>query len=331
MSRRCLAGLVLVATALPSFAKDCGHLPSGKNPSPAEIGKAMEQLSAKYSVPTEILKGIAYQESGVQQWRADGTFVYNTGDCGLGMMQLTGSTAAEFDIEKLKLDWKYNLEAGVKVLCAKWDRALREGKVHADPADRKVLENWYYPIQLYQGRANDTYVTKIFSHIEKRPGVLQQLLNRSIEITLPQKAIPGWTFGKKFRALDGGQFVDDEGKTHKAPTHQGTVGDEQTVATLEVLLAKAKKALEKGQRGEAVKALVQASASELGLEQRVEAKKLLEDLEKKGDEELAKLDDLKDVDKKAATERLHKLEHDFAGTALAKKAKARGEEWAKAD
>lgn len=324
-----LIGALFLAFASPAIAKDCGHLPSGKNPPPAEIGKAMEALSAKHSVPTEILKAIAYQESGVQQWRSDGTFVYNTSDCGLGMMQLTGATAEQFDVERLKSDWKYNLESGVKVLCAKWDRALREGKVNAEPGDRKVLENWYYPIQLYQGRANDTYVSKIFQHIEKRPGVLAQLLSRSVEVTLPQKAMPAWTFGKKFRAFDGNKFTDEEGKPHKASTHIGTIGDEQTVANLEVLLAKARKALEKGLRGEAVKNLSQACAVELELEQRIEAKKLLDDLEKKGEEELAKLDDLKDVDKKAALERLRAIERDFAPSPLGKKAKKLGEDWSK--
>ncbi|MEZ0227004.1 MAG: hypothetical protein ACAI25_00140 [Planctomycetota bacterium] len=320
---------MVLAVASPVLAKDCGHLPSGKNPTPAEISKAMETLSAKHSVPTEILKCIAYQESGAQQWRADGTFVYNTSDCGLGMMQLTGSTAEQYDVEKLKSDWKYNLECGVKVLCSKWDRALREGKVNADPADRKVLENWYYPIQLYQGRANETYVNKIFEHMEKRPGVLQKLLSRNVEVTLPAKAMPGWTFGKKFRAYEGGKFTDEAGKPFKAPTHIGTIGDEQTVANLEVCLAKAKKAIEKGNRGEAVKALVQACAVELELEQRVEAKKMLDELEKKAEEELAKLDDLKDVDRKAAMDRLRGIERDFAGAPLGKKAKKLGEEWAK--
>jgi hypothetical protein len=141
--------------------------------------------------------------------------------------------------------------------------------------------------------------------------------------------MPEWKFGKKFRALEGDKFLDDAGKEHKAPTHTGTIGDEQTVAMLEVALAKAKKALEKNQRAEAVKALVQATSVELELEQRAEAKKLLDELEKTGAEELTKLDDLKDVDKKAALEKLHALEHDFAGTALGKKAKETEAEWAK--
>ncbi len=314
----------------PAQAKDCGRLPQGKNPSPEEIGKLMEQLSVKYSVPTEILKGIAYQESGVQQWRADGSFVYNTGDCGLGMMQLTGSTAQQFDVEKLKDDWKYNLECGVKVLCDKWDRACREGKVTADPADRKILESWYYPVQLYQGRANETYVTTVFSHIEKRPGVLQKLLSRSVEITFPGKAISGWTFGKKFHALDGNKFTDESGQVYKAPTHKGTIGDEQEVARLEILVARAKKALEKNHLAEAVSFLAQACSVELELEPRVRARALLDDLEKRGEDDLRRADELAASDRKKAIEIARKVEKDFAPVPLGKKAKARAEELSRA-
>jgi hypothetical protein len=319
----------LLAPVSIALAKDCGRMPTGKNPSPEEISKAIDQLAVKYSVPTEILKGIAYQESGVQQWRQDGSFVHNVTDCGLGMMQLTGSTAAQFDIDKLKDDWKYNLECGVKVLNDKWDRALREGKVTADPADRKVLENWYYPVQLYQGAKNEKYVTTVFSHVDKRPGVLQQLLSRSVEITLPKTAIPGWTFGKKFHALAGNKWEDESGQVHKAPTHQGTIGDEQEIAKLAVLLAKAKKAIEKKNTQDAVKFLAQATAEELELEPRVEAKKLLDGLVKQGEEDLDKAVALKETDLKAAIEQARKVAKDFAPVALGKKAKEKADELAK--
>src|SRR5438132_1519901 len=131
-----------IAVAGVASAKDCGRLPVGKNPAPEEIAKAIDQLSAKHGVPTEIVKGVAFQESGVQQWRPDGSFVHNVTDCGLGMMQLTGSTADQFDVEKLKDDWKYNLEAGIKVLTQKWAKAQAEGKLGADPAEKRILENW---------------------------------------------------------------------------------------------------------------------------------------------------------------------------------------------
>ncbi len=326
--RSSLVAVVAATLAAPVLAKDCGRMPTGTNPAPDEIAKQMDKLAVQYSVPTEILKGIAYQETGVQQWYKDGSFVHNVTDCGLGMMQLTGSTAAAFDIDKLKDDWRYNLEAGVKVLCGKWDRAAREGKVTADPADRKILENWYYPVQLYQGRADDSYVTKVFSHIEKRPGVLKQILARSVAITLPQNAIPGWKFGKKFHVFEG-KFVDDAGTAHKAPTHLGTIGDEQEIARLEVLYAKAKKALEKDNKSDAVKLLAQACADDLELEPRARSRKLLDELEAKAAAELKDADLLKEPDPKRALEIARRIAHDFAAVALGKQAKAKADEIAR--
>src|SRR4051812_19164884 len=142
MIRRLAIALVLaVAAAATAVAgPDCGRLPKGKNPENDELAKEIAKAAQKHGVPTELVKGIGYQESGLQQWRADGSFVHNVSDCGLGMMQLTGGTAKAFDVDKLKDDWRYNLDAGCKVLRDKWDRAQREGKVTGDPAERAVLE-----------------------------------------------------------------------------------------------------------------------------------------------------------------------------------------------
>ena len=89
--------LSLLALAPGALAKDCGRLPKGKNPPVEELSNEIARISAKHNVPTEIIKAIAWRESGCQQWRADGTFVYNKTDCGLGMFQLTGATAKQFD------------------------------------------------------------------------------------------------------------------------------------------------------------------------------------------------------------------------------------------
>ena len=102
MTRLALALLLLAALASSAGAKDCGRLPRGKNPSMKELDAEITKLSAEHNVPTEVIKAVAWQESGCQQWRANGTFVYNKKDCGLGMMQLTGATAKQFDVERLK-------------------------------------------------------------------------------------------------------------------------------------------------------------------------------------------------------------------------------------
>ncbi len=225
-------------------AVDCGELPRGKNPPPDEIGRAVEELSFTYGIPTEIVKGVAFQESGVQQWRADGSFVHNVTDCGLGMMQLTGSTAEEFDVERLKTDWRYNLEAGVKVLQAKWQRAARErwkGK-ELPPPDPAILENWYYALSYYQGKRTGEYPGKILKHIRERPGVLSKLLSKAIPVSNPEEAIPGFAYGGAYTALPGDRFVLEGGKEVRAATHAGTIGDPALVQKLDQVLAAAEKA-----------------------------------------------------------------------------------------
>jgi hypothetical protein len=314
MTRRTTSIIIAAAAAaLPALAgagPDCGRLPKGQNPPDDEIAKAIAASCSKHGVPTEIVKGVAYQESGIQQWRADGSFVHNVTDCGLGMMQLTGSTAKAFDIDKLKDDWRYNLDAGVKVLRDKWDYAQHQGKVTADPADRAVLENWFYAVAYYYGARNDKYVTMIYAHIAKRPGRVAKVLSHPVEITLPAKALPGFSFGKKFRAVKGDRWLDETGAEHKAPTHAATIGDEESIAKLEVLLARGKKALEAGKLGEAAKELEQVEKSDLDTDHKDRAKELL-----------AKLDDAgsKKLDEAEALAREETPEKRSAAIALAKK------------
>ncbi len=246
--------LTTLAAPSPASAADCGKLPKGKNPSPAEIAKAMQELSGQHGVPTEIMKGIAWRESNVQQWRSDGRLVINPKDCGYGMMQLTGATARQFDVDRLKSDWRYNLEAGVKVLVQKWKRAERKGLVPAnDPEARRVLENWYYAIAFYWGGQTESYLRKIYGHIENRPGVLTQLLGRPVKIGIPSEILPGFSFGDKFIARRDGVWIDAKGKARRAPVNLGTIGDPQTLAMLDVTLARAEKARGRKRWKDAVK------------------------------------------------------------------------------
>ncbi|RMG09323.1 MAG: hypothetical protein D6731_19960 [Planctomycetota bacterium] len=276
---RALTLSALLLGALPTaWAIDCGRLPRGRNPTLEDLDREIAALSAKHNVPTEVIKAIAWQESGCQQWRADGSFVYNKTDCGLGMMQLTGATARQFDVERLKDDWRYNLECGVRVLTHKWARAQRQGQVGADPKERRILENWYYPIAYYWGGKVESYLRKIFAHMKKRPGRLARLMRRSVEVSIASEVIPGFRFGDPFTALEGDRFVDKEGRVHRAPTHLGTIGDPRTLARLDTLLARGRKAAERGQARKAAKYLGAVLASDLDTHHKSEAQALLERL-----------------------------------------------------
>jgi len=316
--------LLLLIALLPAAAlgKDCGRLPRGKNPSMRELDAEITKLSTKHSVPTEVIKAISYQESRCQQWRSDGTFVYNKTDCGLGMMQLTGSTAKQFDVERLKDDWKYNLDCGVQVLVQKWMRAQRQGKAPADPGARRVLENWYYPIAYYWGGKTERYLKKIFGHMEKRPGRLAQLLGRSVKVTLASEAIPGFKFGDKFVALPKHRFQDQAGKLHQAPTHLGTIGDAKTLAKLDVWLARGKKYAAKGKVRLAVKYLTRVTAADYDTGHKREARALLKSIVAAA-EALVKLAEQKakagEVD--VALKLLRKVARDHKGLPIAETAR----------
>lgn len=313
-----LACFLAVCLAAPATAADCGRLPKGQNPTMKELGEEITRLSAVHGVPSEVIKAVAWQESGCQQWRANGTFVYNKTDCGLGMMQLTGATAKAFDVERLKDDWKYNLESGIKVLNNKWARAQRGGKVGADPREKRVLENWYYAIAYYWGGKVESYLRKIFKHMRERPGRLSQLLRRKVEVTIASDVIEGFTFGDKFTAHEGGVIVDKDGKAHKAPTHLGTIGDEKTLAKLDVLLSRGRKGVDAKKPKRAIKFLLKVVASDLDTYHKGEAEGMLTALRTEATKLLAESKQKAEAgDKPAALKLARKVARDYKGLDVA--------------
>ena len=110
----------------------------------------------KYHVPPMILFGMAFQESRWQQFNADGTTYLNKDDGGIGIMQLTGSTAGPFNHDSLMNDIAYNIDAGVQVLAGQ-GMQVPKGKWDATPVigdgngmvGREKLENWYYAVWAY--------------------------------------------------------------------------------------------------------------------------------------------------------------------------------------
>jgi len=325
--RLSLPALVLAFASVcsPSVARavDCGRLPTGKNPSMEKLDQEVSRVSAALVVPTEIIKAIAWRESGCQQWRPDGSFVHNTTDCGLGMMQLTGATARQFDVERLKDDWRYNLECGVKVLDQKWARAQRQGLVSADPAERRVLENWYYAIAFYWGGRTEDYLKKVFDHMQKRPGRLQQLLRRSVTVTLPSAVIPGFTFGDKFTAFAGDRFEAADGTAYRASTHAGTIGDPATLARLDVLLARGRRYVEREDPRKAARYLLEVIASDYDTEHKAEAEALLAQLAEAARARIAEAKELAAQGEAAASRRiLKRVIRDHDGLAVADEARA---------
>ena len=146
-----------------------------ENPTPQQISDLADQLSSTYKVPSIIINALVEQESGWRQFNDDGSPLINVepdGRIGIGLMQITVPATPSMqtlklgiikpgvqgsndfvtdtvdvvvDIERLKSDWRYNLETGVRLLVAKKVESV------GAPDDARTLENWYYPLAYYNG------------------------------------------------------------------------------------------------------------------------------------------------------------------------------------
>ncbi|UWG96999.1 cell wall-binding repeat-containing protein [Dehalobacter sp. DCM] len=118
-----------------------------QNPSPQEISAIFDRVAIQEQVPAEILKAIAYGESGWRQWDSNGKVVI--GGSGsrpyIGIMQVgvydPSDTAT---INRLKTDIAFNIAYGAQVLKSKWNMTPVIGD--GDPGK---LENWYFAIWAY--------------------------------------------------------------------------------------------------------------------------------------------------------------------------------------
>lgn len=138
----------------------------------------LTNIALEYDIPPEILKAIAIEESKMMQFEENGD-IQVSDDGGIGMMQITTSDF-DFNKEKLKTDTAYNIEAGAKILDAKWD-LMSSGNlptINESKQNRHIIEQWYFPIMAYNGISNrnnpdnpdreSTYQQRVFSYIENR-------------------------------------------------------------------------------------------------------------------------------------------------------------------
>jgi putative cell wall-binding protein len=120
---------------------------ANQNPTPEEISRIFDQVAMEEKVPAEILKAIAFKESGWRQWNSSGNVV--TGGSGsrpyLGIMQIGVYDPSDSEtISHLKTDIAYNIAYGAEVLKSKWNMTPTIGD--GDPGK---LENWYFAIWAY--------------------------------------------------------------------------------------------------------------------------------------------------------------------------------------
>lgn len=141
------------------------------NPPTEEIKGVITEKALKYDIPPEILKAIAFEETGYKQYINGEPNISDDG--GIGMMQVTPDNIdIVVDIEKLKYDIEYNVDIAAQVLNEKWNLSFLPTM---NNGDRNVLENWYFAIMAYNGlsKVNDpnlnsgkTYQEGVYKRIE---------------------------------------------------------------------------------------------------------------------------------------------------------------------
>lgn len=133
----------------------------GTNPSPSEIRAIIVKYGEQYQVPSQILFGMAQQESNWQQFlttnddgQGHGRTKYHqepTGKIGVGIMQIT-VYPSDPNYKQLCTDIDYNIMRGAEYLADPNNRlsCWRNSPVIGDN-DRGKLENWFYAIWTYNG------------------------------------------------------------------------------------------------------------------------------------------------------------------------------------
>ncbi|MHB8859594.1 MAG: transglycosylase SLT domain-containing protein [Thermoleophilia bacterium] len=154
--------LLLAGNALSST--ETGPVVAAVNPSKAEIKTLLYNAAVARGIPPEILYGIAYQESGWRQFDSSGNpLMSGYGDGGIGIMQVT--SYGSYDVNKLKWDINYNINAGADILIGKWGWTPSIGDDNMN-----CYENWFYAVWAYNGwTANNEYPYTVFSHIATAP------------------------------------------------------------------------------------------------------------------------------------------------------------------
>jgi hypothetical protein len=199
-----LNGLFAAASQQPASATTrAGCADNGVNPSKATIAAMIDAVATARNVPPQLLKVIAYKESGWRQFGSDGRTLYNpedgTGLGGIGLMQLTGETARQFNVCRLFTDARYNIDSGAIVLSQKMTKAL-EGIPSPTP-DRSLIENWYLAARYFNGggTAANTYVRDVVTKLRTPPAAISAY-TRPIAITAPRDVWRSYAEPTRIRA-----------------------------------------------------------------------------------------------------------------------------------
>jgi hypothetical protein len=172
---------LLGALAVSVQADATGYCPTarGVNPTKGTISALLSGAAVRHDLPSYVVKAVAYQESGWQQFSPNGELICNPDSGvadglpgGIGIMQITGSTATAYDINRLATDIAYNIDVGATVLAAKWTSWSKNSDGFADDP-REIIENWLYTLRGYNGAWG--YAFQVAALVRNPPAALSGL------------------------------------------------------------------------------------------------------------------------------------------------------------
>lgn len=125
------------------------QIPNYNNPNKAQINEMLGAAADKYGIPPDILKAIAWQESG---WNPKAV---GDGGNSSGMMQIYKVAHPDYDVARGKADPAYNIDYGARFLKNLHDR----------------YGSWEQAIKHYNGSgpAADRYRNSVLSLVQNKP------------------------------------------------------------------------------------------------------------------------------------------------------------------
>lgn len=132
-------------------------------PTEAELSAALDSSARSHRIPTVLLRGLAWKESREPASRPD--------RAGLLGVPTKGRT----DVERLRADWRYNVEQGARQLELMWNRAPILGNGRLDDG-RNILECWFFALGRYGAGVNGTpeanlYANQILDAVREKTGL----------------------------------------------------------------------------------------------------------------------------------------------------------------
>lgn len=142
------APFLLSALCLSAFSVAAGTRVEAapvRNPSVADVSAALQSAARRNRIPTAVLFSLAWRESNWRQWDEKGISIAPDSDP-IGLLGVPGQ--GRDDRDRLKSDWRYNIDEGAKALAFAWNRASMMTTTTLDDT-RNILEAWYFAVGRY--------------------------------------------------------------------------------------------------------------------------------------------------------------------------------------